>query len=82
MKTTTDLLAVSICVCAGVGAIYPTDGLMTSSRSFTVRSEYPYAAMIKIMMHIRTIQKGTRTRFCQNTGRCAMLVMHAAIARR
>jgi hypothetical protein len=39
MKTTTDLLAVSLCACAHIGATYPVDGWMTSFSSSTVRRE-------------------------------------------
>lgn len=62
-----------LCVCAVDGVIYETEGWITSSNSFTLLSEMPTAPMIKSMIHMRTIQKGTRTRFCQNTGRCAMV---------
>ena len=41
---------------------------------FRVRSVYAYAAMIRIIMHIRRIQKGTRMRFFHIIG-CGAAMM-------
>ena len=62
------------CIAKSQEFTYPTAGCMTSLKLSMLRSVHEYAAMMKIIIHMRAIQKGTKMRFFQRAGCCDMLV--------
>lgn len=68
MNTTTELGSVSRCANTSASATHATAGWITSLSSLRCRNVQEYAAMMKIIRHMRMIQKGTRMRFFHSTG--------------
>jgi hypothetical protein len=82
MNTTTELGSISLCAGMYSPATHATAGWITSLSSLICRNVHEYAAMMKIIRHMRMIQKGTRMRFFQSTGCCeAILSKFWGIAR-